>query len=196
MPRGCVPNPSGPGGNAFDGSRSVLQPSPPRPSGTRPASSAALPASLPCLVTVPPAARLPTLPEAHSFGFTIVYRTARPGERLIQARLRLARPCVPCGSGPHVAGTRGPAGRTLRLGLGLASPVACPDREDSSPALDPLFSPRCPSLSGSPEAPHSGVKGLPEKLVLIVSKCSSVLYGLAAPTSLSPLYRCVCKVFK
>lgn len=124
MPRGCVPNPRGPGGNAFDGSRSVLQPSPPRLSGTRPASSAALPASLPCLVTVPPAARLPTLPEAHSFGFTRVYRTARPGERLIRARLRLARPCVPCGSGPRVAGTGGPAGRTLRLGLGLASPVA------------------------------------------------------------------------
>lgn len=201
MPRGCVPNPRGPGGNAFDGSRSVLQPSPPRPSGTRPASSAALPASLPCLVPryrasccpPPHTPRGPFIRLHYSLQNSPPWRASHPSSAPPGPSLRAVWLWAACG-GDRRAGWQDPAPRPRpRVSCGT---LACPDREDSSPALDPLFSPRCPSLSGSPEAPHSGVKGLPEKLVLIVSKCSSVLYGLAAPTSLSPLYRCVCKVFK
>lgn len=176
--------------------------SPPLPgSGTRPASSAALPASLPCLVPryrasccpPPHAPRGPFIWLHYSLQNSPPWRASHPSSAPPGPSLRAVWLWAACG-GDRRAGWQDPAPRPRpRVSCGT---LACPDREDSSPALDPLFSPRCPSLSGSPEAPHSGVKGLPEKLVLIVSKCSSVLYGLAAPTSLSPLYRCVCKVFK
>lgn len=173
--------------------------SPPLPAVWNKASQFCGPACLlPCL-PLPASPRAPRPIHSASLEFTeqpaLESISSELGSAWLLSELGSAWPALravwlwaACG-GDRRAGWQDPAPRPRpRVSCGT---LACPDREDSSPALDPLFSPRCPSLSGSPEAPHSGVKGLPEKLVLDVSKCSSVLWAGSSDVTVPPLPLCL-----